>query len=286
MQRTPFGRQPPFTRDERVFQRWFVVLSAVTVLLGTVAMVATGASSGLWLRNPACWVVALAMCAGLVRLRLPPAWVPGMLVVVLAGSLVGPGQDGVHRWLGIGPVQVNVAALIMPFVVVLAARRARHKHYVPYAVSMLAMAAILARQPDMSQLGALVAALLLWAAVQRKMRALVCMVPIAVAILVACAGVPDPLAPVPYVEKILDLAWSVSPALALFCGVSLLLTSLSPLILAGDTERRPGAVALSAYFVVSGVAWLFGFFPVPLAGYGLGFVLGWMFGAAALVARD
>nr|WP_314543613.1 hypothetical protein [uncultured Massilia sp.] len=263
----------------------FIVFSLLTVLLGAAAMTATDASTGLWLRNPLAWIVALALCAGLYRLRMPPAWTLGLLAAVLALSLFAPGQAGVHRWIGIGPVQLNVAALVTPFALVLADRVVRQDGRSAYAIAIAAMAGILAWQPDMSQLGALVAALLVWARVQRDGRALRWIVPIALALLLVCASRPDPLDAVTYVEGILDLAASVSPMLALACGLCLLLTCLSPLALARDVDRRPVAAALAAYFVVSGFAWLFGAFPVPLAGYGLSFILGWMVGATALLMK-
>lgn len=263
----------------------FLVFSLATVLLGAVAMRATDAGPGLWLRNPLAWIVALALCAGLRRLRLPPAWTLVVFTAVLALTLFAPGQVGVHRWIGIGPVQFNVAALVTPFALVLADRVVRQDCRRTHAIAIAAMAGILAWQPDMSQLVALMAALLVWAGVQRDGRALRWIVPVALAALLVCASRPDPLDAVPYVEGILHLAASVSPMLALGCGLSLLLACLSPLMFAGDVDRRPVAAALAVYFVVSGFAWLFGAFPVPLAGYGLSFVLGWMVGATALVMK-
>lgn len=263
----------------------FIVFSLLAVLLGAAAIAATDAAPGLWLRNPLAWIVALALCAGLRRLRMQPAWTLGLLAVVLALTLFAPGQAGVHRWLGIGPVQLNVAALVMPFALVLADRVVRRDGRRAHAIAIAVMACILAWQPDISQLVALVAALLVWAGVRRDTRALRWIVPFALAALLVCASRPDPLDAVPYVEGILHLAASVSPMLALGCGLSLLLACLSPLALAGDVDRRPAAAALGAYFLVSGFAWLLGAFPVPLAGYGLSFVLGWMVGATALVMK-
>jgi hypothetical protein len=265
---------------ERIFMRVFAIGAGLTVLAGTAAMIAAGVGPGLWLRNPAAWIVTLAACAGLVRLRMPPRPTLCVLLALLALSFAGHGQQGVHRWIGFGPVQMNAAALVLPLALVLAARDAR----IVSVIVMVPMAGLLAWQPDMSQLAALTAGLLAWAVVRRDVRALAWIVPLALAALYVCAHRPDPLDPVPYVEGILHLAWTVSPPLALAGGICLLLTALSPLIVATDAQKRPAAVALAAYFVVSSAAWLFGAFPVPLAGYGLSFMLGWGFGAAALLA--
>jgi hypothetical protein len=87
-------------------------------------------------------------------------------------------------------------------------------------------------------------------------------------------------------EGIIHLASSVSFMLAACCCISLLLTSMSPLVLARDAAQRAVANALAAYFIVSGFSWLFGALPVPMAGYGLSFTAGWMIGAVALLMRS
>lgn len=273
-----------WSKQERAFQVVFAVFSGLTVFSGAVAIMATGGAPGLWLRNPVMWVLALLLCVGLRRLRMPPPWVIVALVAVLALSLlVGPGQEGVHRWLALGPIQLNVAALVVPFALLLADRGVRPAAQPRYAIAVLAMAGILAWQPDMSQLGALIAALLVWAVARRSVQSLLWILPIAVLVLFACASRPDPLEPVPHVEGILHLAAEVSPMLALCSAICLLLTALSPLILASDVNKRPAAAGLAAYFLVSGFAWLYGAFPVPLAGYGISFILGWLIGATALL---
>ena len=35
-------------------------------------------------------------------------------LIVIALSFIGPAQEGVHRWLGLGPIQLNAAALVLP----------------------------------------------------------------------------------------------------------------------------------------------------------------------------
>ncbi|MYM67021.1 hypothetical protein GTP45_09290 [Pseudoduganella sp. FT55W] len=276
----------PWSKEERNFQLAFVVFSGLSVLSGTVAMMATGGAPGLWLRNPVMWGVTLMLCVGLRRLHMPPPWVVIAIVSLLALSLlVGPDQAGVHRWLAVGPVQLNVAALVIPLGLLLADRGVRHAGQPRYAIAVLAIAMILAWQPDMSQLSALIAALLIWAIARRSVQSLLWVAPMALLALFFCAGRPDPLEPVPHVEGIFHLAAEVSPMLAFCGGLCLLLTALSPLALANDLNRRPVAAGLTAYFLVSGFAWLFGAFPVPLAGYGISFILGWLIGATALLMK-
>ncbi|MYM73822.1 hypothetical protein GTP56_16650 [Duganella sp. FT134W] len=275
-----------WSKDERNFQVAFVVFSGLTVLAGTVAIIGTGGVASLWLRNPVMWCVTVALCAGVRKLRMPPPWVAATMIVALALSiLVGPNQSGVHRWLAVGSVQLNVAALVMPSAILLADRGIRMHEQQRYAVAALGMAAMLAWQPDISQLMALIAAAVVWAVAQRRYRSLRWIVPVALVTLLISVGRPDPLDSVPHVEGIFHLAAEVSPILAFCGGACLLLTSLSPLVLANDVNKRPAAAGLAAYFLVSGFAYLYGAFPVPLAGYGISFILGWLIGATALVMK-
>ncbi|EEF25601.1 conserved hypothetical protein, partial [Ricinus communis] len=236
-----------WSTQERHFQIAFVVCSGLTVLAGTMAIIATGAGASLWLRNPVMWGATVALCAGLRRFRMPPPWLLAVMIAALALSiLVGPNQSGVHRWLAVGHVQLNIAALIMPSAIVLMARGRRMNGQPGYALAALGMAAMLAWQPDMSQLTALIAAAVMWAVAQRRSRALAWIAPAALLALLICANRPDPLDAVPHVEGIFRLAAEVSPILA-WCGAAcLLLTSLSPLAVANDVNKRPAAVALSA----------------------------------------
>ena len=55
--------------------------------------------------------------------------------------------------------------------------------------------------------------------------------------------------------------------------------ALSPLLL---RKSSPAALALTAYFAATSLAVLLGAYPVPLAGYGLSFVIGWWLGFASV----
>jgi hypothetical protein len=105
----------------------------------------------------------------------------------------------------------------------------------------------------------------------------------AAAAIILCLSRPDPLAPVAHVEGIFALAWSQSPAIAVAMGFSLAAAALAPLVV--WLSHPPGMaapLALALYLAATALAPLFGAYPVPLAGYGLSFVIGWWLGIAAL----
>jgi hypothetical protein len=90
---------------------------------------------------------------------------------------------------------------------------------------------------------------------------------------------------VAHVEGILLLALSQSQVLGIAMAAGLGLAAVSPILLLRSPDVRWQALALSAYFGATSLAPLVGAYPVPLAGYGLSFVIGWVLGFAALAPR-
>lgn len=256
----------------------FGVASLLAVCLGAVIMAQDGLPPSLWLRNPAAWLIAAGVGVFLAqRGWIAPVAAPLALVVV-ALSLAGPGQEGVYRWIELGPVQLNAAALVLP-----AAIAAFHLTRAWLAVACFALiAGVLAWQPDISQLAAFSLAAVILCGARFGPRGALGALVVAVAALAYCLPRPDPLLPVPHVEEIFRLAAGQSPALVIAMAASLAATVFAPILLWSDHRLRWPAVALAAYFAVSALAFLFGAYPVPLAGYGLSFVIGWWLGVTAL----
>src|SRR6185369_4576107 len=88
------------------------VASLIAVASGAVALAATGHPIGSWIRNPIAWLTGLVLAMALMRVRslLPLSrMILAVAVVALAGTFLAPAQAGVHRWIDLGPLHVNVA---------------------------------------------------------------------------------------------------------------------------------------------------------------------------------
>jgi hypothetical protein len=268
--------QPETFPRARSYALWtFAVASLLTVVLGGLAMLAGGAPISITVRNPIAWLVAgaLAIFAG------SRGWLGGWGLfaapIVIALGFLSPDQEGVHRWLDIGPVQLNAAALVLPLAIATLARA----QSALAAASFVAMGALLAWQPDISQLASFAAAAIILARVRFGWRGLAIAALLAAGAIAFCLTVPDPLAPVAHVEGIFALAWKLSPILAVAMGLALAAATLSPML---ALKVNPGAPALAVYFALAAIMPVFGAYPVPLAGYGLSFVIGWWLGIASL----
>jgi hypothetical protein len=258
----------------------FTIGSLLAVMLGAVVMAQGGVPLGIWIRNPIAWLVTLGLGFALALRGWLTGWVAPAALALVALSFLGPEQEGVHRWLGLGPVQLNAAALILP-VAIAAFLYERAMLAVPCFVLV---AVALALQPDISQLAGLSLAAIILAYARFAWRGAAIALIIAAGAIALCLSRPDPLAPVPHVEGIFHLAWSQSPLLAIAMRAALAAAVISPLLLWRAARVNWAALALSAYFAATAFAPALGAYPVPLAGYGMSFVIGWVLGFLALAS--
>ncbi len=257
----------------------FAVGSALAVGAGAWTLWAAGEPTGLWVRNGIAWAIGLAAAMGIGRAT-PGLWARRFLVgiacVALASTFLSEGQQGVHRWLVIGPVAFNAAALVLPSLLVFLSREPSPRGRMGVVV---VVAALLGAQPDASQAVAFALACVAWGAGRPEIgwaRRLQVAGPALIGAAVAWAR-PDPLEPVLNVEGIVALAAGHSMVAAVLMVAGVGLSALSPLV--GGRTFPP----LAVYLLAIAVAPVWGAFPVPLAGYGLSFVLGQFLGMAALL---
>ena len=272
----------------RRFFAVFTVLSFVAVATGCLAVALDGASTMVWSLNLAAWGVGVVVALAVSRFA-SSIFARIMLVaapVGLLASLANPGRMGVHRWLDLGPVNANAAALLLPAFVVAMASVVRDARWIWLAYAVCTVVLIL--QPDASQATALAAAILIIVVrlpVARVAR-------IGAAVLVSSGAVvawlrPDPLTPVAEVEGVVGLAYEHSPPIAVVAVTALGCATLAPMMIAARFELpvvRTAALALTAYLVLSASAPLFGAFPVPLVGIGMSPVIGFWLGVGLLAA--
>ncbi len=275
-------------RHSKLFFAVFAMLSFVAVATGCLVVALDGASAGTWLPNLAAWGVG-ALVALVVYRSASPVFTRGMIFAAPVGllvSLANPGQMGVHRWLDVGPVHANAAALLLPIFVVAMAGLVRDVRWIWLAYAVCAVVLIV--QPDASQATAFAAAILILVGrlpVTRVAR-------VGLFVLVSSgAGIawlrPDPLTPVAEVEGIVGLAYAISPLIAVVAVVALGGATLAPVMIFARPEPssvRTAALALSAYFVLLALTPLFGAFPVPIVGIGMSPIVGFWLGAGLLAA--
>lgn len=264
----------------------FALQSLAAVALGCVVARRSGTPASEWARNLVAWAIG-AILAAIAARRAGKRVLAAFLLAAPVGlglSLIDAGLEGVHRWIHLGPLRMNVAEVLLPAAVVaLAAQGGRS--WLCIGAGALSLALLIA-QPDASQataFGAALCVLAISATGRLPLR-----IGAVVAVLVAMAAGwlrRDPLAPVANVEGIMALARALSPLMAVAAWVVLLGAALSPLA-AVRTAKLP-AIALAVYATLTVLTPLAGAFPVPLVGMGMSPVLGLWLGVGLLgsVAR-
>lgn len=266
---------------------FFGAASLVAVLAGCWTAADAGVAIRVWGRMIAAWLVGLVIAIamgwsgsrGEPRLAgIVPPIVTVIALLLLAACFADLGLQGVHRWIVVGAIRINAAAIVLPMMIVVLGQRT----WAP--IAMIAVLLLLVAQPDASQAsGFAVAAIILLLAGKRTPGALASVAVVAVLGMIAWYR-PDPLASVAEVEGIIGLAWQRAPVMAALAVVALTLATAAP-ILSGFRSNRATALALAAYLAGTAIAPAIGAFPVPLVGMSMSPIIGFWLGIGALGAQ-
>ena len=276
----------------RSFERnWFYLATPQpAIIVGVLLMHRHMVSPKIWGLNLVAGLLLTVFCAGLSVVPLRPSkssW-PTMVIassfVLLLATFADAGLDGVHRWVHAGPIRFHPAAICLPLLILAlgAIRFSAEGNSVGWLSPFLGVAAtaLLAFQPDAAQATAFAGALLILLFLPPRRTWVVW--PAALSSVVCAAWAwnrPDPLPSVRHVEGIVGLAAQSGVFWLLVSLVSLALLPLPFLFV----RQRGGsssftALALGVYFSLQAIMPWFGFFPVPLVGFGLSPIIGY-FGA-------
>jgi cell division protein FtsW (lipid II flippase) len=256
---------------------YLVMLPAI--LIGTFAMVSNGVASSIWLQNILIWLLGTVLGSIYLIRNKEKRLTKGNLLqtVIILALLVFPflfnGSNGVHRWLTFGPINVYLASIILPLLIIQLWKLALNNIYTIgfYFITLI----ILLFHPDAGQLTAFACAstIMLWKKISNGMMKFLSLI-LTVAFVIMSWFFLDDLAPVPYVEDIiflvadLGIVWFV-------LGILSLLLLLSPFFYYG--KKNIISLTLGVYFLMAMIVTLFGNFPLPIMGYGISPITGYFF---------
>jgi hypothetical protein len=270
-----------------------LAIPLVAILSGVLVGIRSGVSAAAFAPNLIGALLGGVMFLGVRRrgaalTRFAPM-VAGLALVLLTLTFSSPGIDGVCRWLMVGPLAVNVSAVVGPWLL-----WAIHVLRWNAAASVAATATVSichAFQPDAGQATAFGCATVVLFALSTSAGRLSSALGCATALcgIVVAWRRADPLVPVDHVERILHLAVDAGPPLAIGAFISLVMLLMPMLLIALKTPRTPVSIlaACLATYTVAGIAATeLGHFPVPVIGAGAAPVLGWFGAMAALAASS
>jgi hypothetical protein len=254
------------------------------IALGIIYMAAYGAPQTYVVSNAAAGIAILAGILFVPKaryLRFPaitPIIVSALILALFAATFAGPSVDGVHRWIGLGPINLHAGMLLLPTLfVILPGLNARLACGV-----ILVAAALFALQPDFGSAFALCVATLVFFTLTRNRWAFIALLGTCVAVALALLKAGD-LAPVSFVERVVQDAFARHPLISIGMALSVAMATAAPILsfsirTAASAARLLGwSACLIGYFLAS----LIGDYPTPLLGYGVSSITG--FGCACIL---
>jgi cell division protein FtsW (lipid II flippase) len=196
------------------------------------------------------------------------------LALFIAGFLF-PGPRDVHRWIAIGPVNINIAMWTLP-IALYCLHQLLHEKKILHGIILFG--SILGFQPDAGQATAFcLAALVVFFRNKINFTFKLGALAIAIVSIFFAWNTVDLLEPVEYVEDVLYMIASLGPvAIAAMTVVSLLLFAPFVYMSFKRIERvRTLSIAFIVYLSASFVVTELGHYPVPVLGAGASSVIGW-----------
>lgn len=251
---------------------------APPIILGIFTMYHTNISSSIWLQNLAAFiVVSVVSYFILIKKKLPnrnSLIVVLISIILLALTFLNPGISKVHRYLSIGPINLNIGSIVLPVLLIELERLLRVKNWWLVVLLSLGIIVILFFQPDASKVAAFSIASLVFLSkhITKKLQYIILSIPILLSILAWFFL--DKLPPVDYVEGILLMTQEIGTVLFILAVLSLLMLPL-PFFLFKARGNQSISISLGIYYSVVLLSTIFGNFPVPLLGYGVSPIIGY-----------
>jgi hypothetical protein len=261
--------------------------AVVTAGIGLIAIRTAGGPTSALMVQTGALVIGGLIAAGLA---LNP-WRPGPkgaavvigLCLALVFATLGDGGPGVHRWIALGPVMVQPASIVLPFVVwALATARANW-----WAGALAgAFALVLAVQPDAASATGLLLALLARGGMKRRLAAQ----DVTALLMAAMAAVwtwtrVDTLPAVAHVERVVPEAFAAHPLIGVAAGAALILSPLPFVLKAWKGTDRVLAAGLAGLWIGLVAGNLCGNYPAPVVGYGASLAIGWLASLGLCLSR-
>jgi hypothetical protein len=197
-----------------------------------------------------------------------------LFVGLIACTFLDSGFENVHRWITIGGFRLYISSIVLPSMIIGLGMLLRKDATVFPAIVVSVMLFILVLQPDASQLSAFAASTAFLICTQLKKHFLkYCMILVSAGFIIYSWIYIDALEAVPHVEDIFLLARNMGTLWLLLGIISFVLLLVSFL---GFSKICTLARAVSLYYLIVLVTTIWGNFPVPLMGFGISPVIGYL----------
>ncbi|PEJ57693.1 cell division protein [Bacillus sp. AFS002410] len=251
-----------------------LVLTIPAMIIGVIAMIHNHVSASIYGQNIVISIVG-GIISFLVLLRGPKTLknktniiVITCIFILLLLTFFDEGLHGVHRWLAIGPLRLNIAFVFVPLLIIHLSNLMKSKAIWITFSFILFFTLLLYFQPDASQLTAFTIAISIsLLSVKKHKKTQVLLFIIFILLIVYNWSHLDKLAPVSYVEDILSLVKDMGIGWLISAIISLIIL-LMPFFFIPPNNAKLLSFSLGTYLAICILSSFFGNFPVPIIGYG------------------
>ncbi len=256
-------------------------LTIPSIAIGVLAMYQNHVSVAIWGQNIGCLVLMSVISLLMItckfnntgnrynQLLLPAA------IIALMLTFANQGMEGVHRWISIGAVKLNVAMIVLPMILLELYQVLKIRGLTYAGVSAFIILLVLFFQPDASQLtGFAIPVMIMLSLNTRSKKIRFLITGVSVLFIVLSWIRLDHLPPVNYVERILMMVADMG-GIWLVLGIISLAILPAPFILLPPKNAVSVSRYIGCYYIVILLSTLFGNFPVPLMGYGISPIVGY-----------
>lgn len=258
-----------------------LIISTPSITIGALVMYHNKVSIFIWMQNIACLIIAGLISYFVVtnkfNIRRSKYNNITILISVLFFILtfMNPGMNGVHRWVAIGIIKLNVSMIVLPIIIIALWKVLQIKELWFAIVITMAISVLLFIQPDASQLTGFAIPMMIMLCSKTNKKVLCSFIVGIFSILIILSWVfLDSLTAVAYVERIVSLLANMG-LIWLTLGIISLVILPMPFILFSPKNLKLPSICVGLYFIIILISTLFGNFPVPLMGYGISPIIGY-----------
>ncbi len=258
-----------------------IIVSIPAIIIGVIAMIHCGVPIYIWIQN----VLSLVIMGGisciilLNNVKLKKNFfshrftiVPILLLIL---TFISSNIEGVHRWISIGGINLNVSIIVIPMTIIILEEVLQIKGIIIYSIITIGIAILIVMQPDASQLtGFAIPMIIIMLCRCSKSIGRNIIIGVLFILIILSWIFLDSLPPVDYVEKILGLVTTMGYGWLVLGIISLLLLTI-PFILFPPKNYRLQSLCVGLYYIIILLSTIFGNFPVPLMGYGASPIIGY-----------
>lgn len=257
-----------------------ISMMAPTITFGAFTIYQHHIPISIWIQNIACLIflsfISLILFTPKINIlesNHRKFLLPTCLLLLMV-TLVNHGMEGVHRWISIGFIKLNIAMIVMPIILIELWYALKTKGFKFVWVIALVVTLLLFLQPDASQLTgfALPMMVMLCLSVNSKAIRFIMISVFSLFVILSWVFL-DTLPPVAYVEGIFTMAADLGLPWLIFGILSLAALPILFLLFPPKNEEILSR-CIGFYYVIIIISTFFGNFPVPLMGYGISPVIG------------